>query len=541
MLLLSLPLAGCGDGLLDVQGPALAVGAGADGRNVALAGTGLALQPAILAVNVPVTDAGDIIDARLRWTGRASNPTGDDTIVVNGVEHTGNLLASYSVGGDLPWVFFYELDASGIVGPGNNILFVSGVNLDDSGPSRPSGIGAFVTYADPLSPWTVVQVLDPREFVHSGSPGFETGSVWSVPVGAAADPRWARFVLFAGDCQLASSDEIWWETGTGAAPPTLAGIAQNMESGQLRAAQGDRMDVYVKDLEVPAGHSRFDYQLVSPSGDGDEILHFLGALCIEGGAAACVGSISGSVWHDADGDGIRDAGDDGMGGVPVRLRDAGGALVASADTDADGSFSFDDLCAGMYDVEVDDAAMAGYVPSTCGTASCSPQVVELAADDGSVTDLSFGWTVADTPACLLSLGRWKHQISMALGANGGKPLMTAGELEMLLATVHGNSAVDWSGGDGILDPEDAGAVLSVPGGSASCRRAEPHYLVMLLNHAWNGAVDARPVDTTGDGGLDSTFGEAIAQCGAMLLDGDCAEAAALAKAVNSMPSADCSY
>lgn len=61
------------------------------------------------------------------------------------------------------------------------------------------------------------------------------------------------------------------------------------------------------------------------------------------------GAIEGRVFHDKDGDGIRDAGEEGLEGVEVKLS---GKLRRTAETDRSGKFSFDDLGDGAYDVTV---------------------------------------------------------------------------------------------------------------------------------------------------------------------------------------------
>lgn len=65
-------------------------------------------------------------------------------------------------------------------------------------------------------------------------------------------------------------------------------------------------------------------------------------------------SLSGSVWLDADNNGVRDAGENGIAGVSVSLPagtlDALGNPVATAVTDANGDYRFGDLLAGTYAV-----------------------------------------------------------------------------------------------------------------------------------------------------------------------------------------------
>ncbi len=62
-------------------------------------------------------------------------------------------------------------------------------------------------------------------------------------------------------------------------------------------------------------------------------------------------SISGRVIADANGNGIYDAGDKLLSAVTVQLRDAGGSLLDTTTTDAQGRYSFDGLRPGVYGVE----------------------------------------------------------------------------------------------------------------------------------------------------------------------------------------------
>ncbi|MCS6938969.1 MAG: SpaA isopeptide-forming pilin-related protein, partial [Roseiflexus sp.] len=63
---------------------------------------------------------------------------------------------------------------------------------------------------------------------------------------------------------------------------------------------------------------------------------------------AAVGSL---VWLDRDLDGIREAGEPGIGGVEVRLLRSDGTLVATRTTDANGYYMFTDVEPGNYRIE----------------------------------------------------------------------------------------------------------------------------------------------------------------------------------------------
>ncbi len=61
-------------------------------------------------------------------------------------------------------------------------------------------------------------------------------------------------------------------------------------------------------------------------------------------------SLGDLVWFDLDEDGAQDAGEPGVEGVTVTLKDAGGNTVATTTTDASGAYNFDNLEPGDYTV-----------------------------------------------------------------------------------------------------------------------------------------------------------------------------------------------
>lgn len=532
---------GCGDQQLTSPASAPALqDAGAPRENLVVAGAGLGTPPAVIELTVPVPSPAAITGAKFRWVRRGPNSTGDNRILINSRQHLGTLLASYEVGGDVPWVFFYELDAISLMRAGYNRFFVSRYPLPS--PERTDGIGLVVVYEDPGSPWTSILMVDPREFVDAGS-----GAVWEFPVGAATGPRNGRLTMFAGDCTAAGTDRLWWSAGTGPVPVDLVGSA-NVMTDALTAAQGPWMDVLTHDLAIPASATHLVYQLESPGdGSGDSIVHFFGALCTDGEPMTCTGTISGRVWWDGNRDGIEQAEEKGLAGVAVSLGDGLGSIVGTAATDAAGDFSFGPLCAGEYVVTVDEATLPpDHESTTCDGGDCSPLPVTLAADDGVVSGLAFGWgPPAPTPVavCCRGVGFWKHEYAVLAGIGHGSQHVDREQLEEMLAVVDAVTALDWTTGDGSLDAADAYAVLSSKV-SSSCERAGAHYVACLLNFAFHGAHPGILVDTDGDGEADTTFGEAIARMESLFAAGaasDCTEAKHVATSINAMTGDDCVF
>ena len=61
-------------------------------------------------------------------------------------------------------------------------------------------------------------------------------------------------------------------------------------------------------------------------------------------------SLWGTVWHDANNDGVIGADEDRIAGVEIRLTDENGDFVASTITNSDGEYHFEDLAPGHYTI-----------------------------------------------------------------------------------------------------------------------------------------------------------------------------------------------
>ncbi|MCP3981842.1 MAG: hypothetical protein GY716_21275, partial [bacterium] len=245
-------------------------------------------------------------------------------------------------------------------------------------------------------------------------------------------------------------DRVWLDldgNGTDGGEPGIAGVKLNLFEVGLDTSPGTPDDVYsgstqsdtngnyaftdlapgtyyvdVVETSVPAVLSLFggtdpsDTRTITASED------YVDLDFGYGNATAVVGDY---VWSDADGDGVQDPGESGIGGVTLDLIDSAGMVVATATTKADGSYLFTGVAPGSFTVAVTDTAGALVVASYTLTASAdfpnptdSTVVVAgggafLSADFGynnpstglgSITDLvyldndsSFSFTPGDTP------------------------------------------------------------------------------------------------------------------------------------------------
>ncbi|WP_429885934.1 SdrD B-like domain-containing protein, partial [Geoalkalibacter halelectricus] len=112
----------------------------------------------------------------------------------------------------------------------------------------------------------------------------------------------------------------------------------------------------------------------------------------------CGGSIGDFVWNDLNQNGIQDAGEPGIAGVTVNLY-MGGELVQSQITDANGFYLFTGLCAGDYEVLVDETTLPmGFVASPCEQgmdpaldSNCQPALVTLPTNASQDLTIDFGY------------------------------------------------------------------------------------------------------------------------------------------------------
>ena len=106
-------------------------------------------------------------------------------------------------------------------------------------------------------------------------------------------------------------------------------------------------------------------------------------------------SIAGFVYLDTNNSGLKDSAEAGIAGVTVTLKDAGGTTLKTAQSAADGSFSFTGLSAGTYSLV--EAQPASYLDgketsgSASGVTSTNDQITGIALAPGAdVTGYLFG-------------------------------------------------------------------------------------------------------------------------------------------------------
>src|SRR5439155_642936 len=104
-------------------------------------------------------------------------------------------------------------------------------------------------------------------------------------------------------------------------------------------------------------------------------------------------SIGDRLWHDANANGVQDAGEAGINGGTVQLLDGAGIVVATTTTSGDGNYSFTNLTGGSYTVRIVASTLpAGTAPTydLDGIATANQASFALAAG-ASRSDVDFGY------------------------------------------------------------------------------------------------------------------------------------------------------
>ncbi|MBW8873571.1 MAG: carboxypeptidase regulatory-like domain-containing protein [Acidobacteria bacterium] len=152
---------------------------------------------------------------------------------------------------------------------------------------------------------------------------------------------------------------------------------------------------------------------------------------------AGTGSVGDRVWFDTNGDGVQDAGEAGINDVTVRLLDAGNHVVTTTTTAGDGNYTFSNLTAGNYSVQVDAATLPpGLVETFDLDGAATPNIASFTLAAGtSRTDVDFGYR---TPATASVGDRvWDDRNGDGV-QDAGEPGLNAVTVELLDA---GNNVV----------------------------------------------------------------------------------------------------
>lgn len=130
------------DGTETLGPPGIAIASGTD---IVVAGVGLRLGPGAITFDIPA--GATVKQVLLYWEGTMStNSSGDDTAIVNGMDATGIEIGGPTIFWDGAYSSAFRADITGLglVGPGNNVLSISGIDYS----RETNGAGVFVIIDD---------------------------------------------------------------------------------------------------------------------------------------------------------------------------------------------------------------------------------------------------------------------------------------------------------------------------------------------------------------------------------------------------------
>ena len=352
VLMLSAPAA-FADGTETLGPPSVAI---AEGSGVEAAGVGMVAQPRL--VNITVPSSATVAQTLLYWNGFHSSPTGgaDDTISVNGNAVTGTLIGGPTLffGTSHSSTYRADITALGLVTAGANTLTLSDMSFDLVN----NGAGVLVIFDDgTVSDISIVDGSD-LAFVNFASPldttVAQTLSFAPEPVDRVADLD-MFFSSVAGQDLPGERPSIIRIT---------AGATVTDYADLLASNDGEEWDTLNLAIGIPAGVDSITIQALSEDGLGTGNLpasFAWNASALSVPVTPPAASLGDFVFEDTNGNGIQDAGEPGILGVPVSLLDCDGNELATATTDSSGFYEFTNLTPGCYQVAF--GTPDGYTPS----------------------------------------------------------------------------------------------------------------------------------------------------------------------------------
>lgn len=150
--------------------------------------------------------------------------------------------------------------------------------------------------------------------------------------------------------------------------------------------------LYTFSATVPVGAK---YTQVGFSGAGDWIKTDQWCVTTSAPVTGCIGDY---VWNDANGNGLQDATETGLGGVTVNLKNTAGTVVQTTTTNTSGFYQFGGIVPGTYTVEFVGVAGYGISPANQG------------ADDTKDSDVSDAGNGNATVSVVVSAGACNNTI-----------------------------------------------------------------------------------------------------------------------------------
>jgi hypothetical protein len=351
------------------------------GTGIVVGGIGTrTVQPGAITVNVP----GTVKQVILYWEGNNPTAVGDNQVTVEGNTVTGTLIGgpTYFYTNAYTTTYRADITSLGVVTGGANSIEVSGMDY-----AKNNGAGVVVIYDDGSAP-SQIGIKDGNDCAYYlFAPTLDTTVPQTFTFAAATIARQATLAVLASgvDPNLPNVIRV-----------TVNGVVTDLVD-PLLSSGGAKFDAYMTTVNIPAGVTEMTVQCLSLK-DPTSILTGQPASLIWNCAALSVPSeteqpvsLGDYVWFDANHDGIQNAEEDGIQGVPVKLYACGGTTpLAMTTTDANGYYHFTNLVPGDYYVEF--ALLANHVfsPKDQGLDNALDSDADVATGKTVCTTLSAG-------------------------------------------------------------------------------------------------------------------------------------------------------
>lgn len=272
-----------------------------------------------------------------------------------------------------------------------------------------------------------------------------------------------------------------------ATEPGLGGVTVELRnaSGAVVATTTTLADGTYRFSGVPPG--AYTVVEIDPAGFGSTTANSVPVTLPAGGTASAsfgdqpVGSVTGVVFNDVDGNGVQNPGEVGLGGVTVVIRNSSGVVVATVTTLPDGSFTALGLPAGTYTVEETDPA---------GFASTTPNLVSVTVPVGGVASAAFGDRLTGTVGGV---------VFDDANANG---IQDPGEGGIAGVTIELRDATNVVVGTAVTTSSGAYAFLGVPTGNYTVIEIDPAGFASTTSNSL-------PVVVPAGGSASASFGDRL--------------------------------
>jgi hypothetical protein len=147
------------------------------------------------------------------------------------------------------------------------------------------------------------------------------------------------------------------------------------------------------------------------------------------------------VWEDSDGDGVQDAAEEGVEGVTVHLKDAGGTIIDTTTTDANGEYLFENLKPGTYSVQFEEPAGYEFTDADQGGDDALDSDADVSTGMTPTTTLASGGEDLTLDAGILQRAALGDRVWLDLDQDGVQDAGEAGVADVTVNLLDAGGAV----------------------------------------------------------------------------------------------------